>query len=152
MIMSYDSFIFKWMDAPEGTIKQKMDWINAQTVTNAASPMREPYSEAYNRLDRAQYTSLITINQRLVAKVLPPTEVVTPPIRAEEQNPEMLGTSPAGIEIAPAGPVYANLQPYVATLDAAQIPWATATVAQGGGGLGNMVTNDHLKAYGIIST
>jgi len=38
----YDALIAKWAQAPAGTTQQKLDWVNAQTVTGAAIPMKVP--------------------------------------------------------------------------------------------------------------
>jgi hypothetical protein len=45
---------------------------------------------------------------------------------------------------------YTNLQTYIATFDAPKIPWPTATVAQGGGGLNGPVSLNDAAAAGLV--
>jgi len=66
----YDALVAKWAQAPAGTTQQKLDWVNAQVVTGAALPMKVPYTEIFNRLDRTQFNALTAANQQSVQRIL----------------------------------------------------------------------------------
>lgn len=137
----YDALIAKWGQAPAGTTQQKLDWVNAQVVVGAALPMIVPYREIYNRLDRTQFNALTAANQAIVQRMM---------------AQEMLDFGPASearrqmYVMFPSGTTRTNLANYAATFDSPNVPWPTATLAQGGGGLNAMVAMSDLKAAGII--
>jgi len=138
----YDALIAKWATAPAGTTQQKLDWVNAQTVTGAAIPMKVPYTEIYNRLDRAEYNSINAQGQQSVQRILAQGTVDYSPNSAARK--QIAALFPAG------GVSLTALATYVATFDTPKIPWPTATLAQGGGGLNGMVSTNDLNAAGII--
>jgi hypothetical protein len=138
----YDALIAKYAQAPAGTTQQKLDWVNAQVVTGAAIPMKVPYSEVYNRLVRAEYAALAAADQQSVQRILAQQTIDFGPSSAART--QMLVLFPSG-KVS-----YTNLQTYIGQFDAPKIPWPTATLAQGGGGLSTMVNMNDLKAAGII--
>jgi len=138
----YDALIAKWAQAPAGTTQQKLDWVNAQTVTGAAIAMKVPYSEIYNRLVRSEYSALAVADQQSVQRILAQDMIDFSP--STSARTQMLTLFPSG-KVS-----YTNLQNYIALFDAPKIPWPTATLAQGGGGLTSMVNMNDLKAAGII--
>jgi len=138
----YDALIAKWAQAPAGTTQQKLDWVNAQTVTGAAIPMKVPYTEIYNRLDRGEYNSLSAVNQQSVQRILAQDTVDYS--QGSQARKQITALFPA------AGVSLTALAAYIALFDTPKIPWPTATLAQGGGGLSSMVNMNDLKAAGII--
>ncbi len=138
----YDPLIAKWATAPAGTTTEKLAWINAQTVTGPAIPMKVASSEIYNRTDRPEYEALQATKQGPLQRNLAlPTVDFSP---GSSMRALWAATFAAGSK------TQTNLAPYVATFDAPKLPWATATVAQGGGGLNGPVSENDLKAAGII--
>jgi hypothetical protein len=137
----YDALVAKWAQAPAGTTQQKLDWVNAQVVVGAALPMKVPYTEIYNRLDRTQYNALSATNQSSVQRILAQQTIDFGP--SSEARRQMYALFPSGTSRT-------NLANYAATFDTPQVPWPTATLAQGGGGLNAMVAMSDLKAAGII--
>lgn len=138
----YDALKTKWASAPAGTTQSKCDWCNAQTVTGAAIAMKVPYSEIYNRLVRAEYNALAVADQQSVQRILSQQTVDFSP--NSSARTQMLTLFPSG-KVS-----YTNLQTYIATFDAPKIPWPTATVAQGGGGLNGPVSLNDAAAAGLV--
>lgn len=137
----YDALKTRWASAPAGTTQSKCDWINAQTVTGAAIKMVVPVYEIYNRIDRTEYKALNAADEATVQRNL---------------NVPMVDYSAGSGFRALMAALFAagsktqtNLAPYVATFDTPKIPWATATIAQGGGGLNGPVSLNDATAAGL---
>lgn len=137
----YDALISKWGQAPAGTTQSKCDWVNAQTVTGAAKRMLVPNYEIYNRIDRAEYNALNTANSASVQRNLAASPVDYSP--GSQMRTLFASLFPAG------GKTLTALATYAATFDAPKIPWPTATIAQGGGGLNGMVSTNDAAAAGL---
>lgn len=122
----YDALITKW-GTLSGTTASKLAQINALTVAGAAVPMIVPTYSIYNLINSAEFGALTAANQQLVRDILG------------------MGTVDAGagtavrariVAIFPSGTTtFTALSTLAAKYDTPQIPWATATIAQGGGGL-----------------
>ena len=138
----YDALKTKWASAPAGTTQSKCDWCNAQTVTGPAIKMIVPATEIYNRTDRGEYAALNAANTAAVQRNLAPATSDFSP--GSSMRALWLSLFPAGSK------TQTNLAPYVAMYDTPKIPWPTATVAQGGGGLNGPVSTNDAAAAGLV--
>lgn len=137
----YDALIAKWATAPAGTTDEKLVWINAQTVTGPAVPMVFPAYKIYNLVDPTEFGALSAANQQLVRDIISMGEVDASP-----------GTNVRTRLTALFGPGTATrtaLSGLAATFDAPLIPWWSATVQQGGGGLVAPVKHSDLTQAGL---
>lgn len=138
----YDALKTKWASAPAGTTQSKCDWCNAQTVTGPAIKMLVPSSEIYNRTDRGEYDALTNIKQAPIQRNL---AIATVDFSfGGAMRALWLITFPAGSK------TQTNLKPYTDSFDTPKIPWATATIAQGGGGLNGPVSTNDAAAAGLV--
>jgi hypothetical protein len=139
----YDALKAKWAQAPAGTEAEKLTWINAQTVTGPPRSMKAiPSTEIYNRTDRAEYKALVAADESVVQRNLAPATVDFSPSSA--MRTLWLSLFPAGSK------TQTNLKPYTDSFDVPKIPWSTAPVASGGGGLNGPVSHNDLVAAGIV--
>ena len=138
----YDALKTKWASAPAGTTQSKCDWINAQTVTGPAIKMIVPSTEIYNRTDRGEYDALTNLKQQPIQRNLALNTIDFSP--GSNMRALWLTTFPAGTK------TQTNLAPYCALFDTPKIPWATATIAQGGGGLNGPVSTNDAAAAGLV--
>lgn len=137
----YDALITKW-GTLSGTTASKLSQINALTVTGTAIPMVIPSYMIYNLLDATEFTALTAANQTLVRDLIGMGTVdgsAGKPARARL------------IAIYPSGTTRTALNALAATYDTPQIPWATATIAQSGGGLVSMVSPSDLVQAGNLT-
>ena len=138
----YDALKTKWASAPAGTTQSKCDWINVQTVTGPAVRMLVQNYDLYNHIDRTEYNALSAAQEAMVQRNLASSPVDYSPGSS---------TRSLFLSLFKAGSVtQANLAPYVAMYDTPKIPWATATVAQGGGGLNGPVSTNDAAAAGLV--
>lgn len=134
----YDALVAKWATLTPGTTAVKLAQINAITVTGAAVPMIIPSYMIYNLLDPAEFTALTAANQALVRDLVNMGTVDGSPGKPARARM---------VAIYPSGTTRTALNALAATYDSPPIPWATATIAQGGGGLtGPVGTNDLIAA------
>lgn len=137
----YDALITKWATL-SGTTASKLAQINAITVTGAAIPMIVSSYVIYNLLDATEFTALSAANQALVRDLIGMGTVdgsAGKPARARL------------VAIYPSGTTRTALNALAATYDSPAIPWATATIAQGGGGLVSMVAPSDLVQAGNLT-
>lgn len=137
----YDALVTKW-GTLSGTTASKLSQINALTVTGAAIPMIIPSYLIYNILDPTEFVALSASNQVLVRDLLNMGTIdgsAGKPARARM------------VAIYPSGTTRTALNVLAATYDSPQIPWATATIAQGGGGLVSMVALSDLEQAGNLT-
>ena len=123
----YTALIAKWATLAPGSTQEKLVQLNAIKVTGPAVPMIIPTYQIYNLIDAAEWTSLSDANKQLVRDIMGMGTVDVSPnthIRARMMAVFGVGTT-----------TRSNLATLAATYDSPQIPWATATIAQGGGAL-----------------
>src|SRR4029077_1769957 len=101
-----------------------------------------PNFEIYNRIDRPEYDALVASKEAPIQRNLAVATVDFSP--GSSARALFLSTFPAGSK------TQQNLKPYTDQFDTPLVPWPTATLAQGGGGLTSMVNTNDLKAAGII--
>lgn len=137
----YDALIAKWATLSPGTTQQKLDQINALTVTGPAVPMIVPTYSIYNLIDTSDWTGLSAANQQLVRDILSMGTVDASP--GTSVRARMTALFGAGTATRTA------LSALAAKYDSPPIPWWSATVAQGGGGLVAMVQPSDLSQNGL---
>lgn len=139
----YDALIAKWAQAPAGTTQSKVDWVNAQTVTGDALSMKAvPSAEIYNRTDRAEYEALQATKQGPLQRNLAPPTIDFSPLSAARGL--WSSTFIAGSKTLVA------IKTYTDSFDTPKIPWPTAPLAKGGGGLNGMVSLNDAQAAGLV--
>jgi hypothetical protein len=139
----YDALKTKWASAPAGTTQSKCDWINAQTVVGDPLPMTSvPATEIYNRTDRGEYNALQATKQTPIQRNLALEHIDFSP--NGNARALWLATFPAGSK------TQTNLKPYTDSFDAPLVPWATAPIAKGGGGLNGPVSLNDAAAAGLV--
>lgn len=136
----YDALVTKWATLTPGTTAAKLAQVNAATATGAAVPMLIPTYKIYNVIDPTEFGALTAANQQLVRDILGMGSVDASP-----------GTSVRArmVAIFPSGVTRTALNALAATYDSPPIPWATATIAQGGGGLVALVQPSDLTQAGL---
>ena len=139
----YDALILKWPTLNSGTTQQKLAQINSLTVAGPAQKALLTPSSILNAIVFADLASLTQLQVTQLTLLLQGDLVDASP-----------GTSiRAGIQALFSGKTttLANLGALVASYDSPQIPWATAPVASGGGGLVAMVQPSDLAAAGGLA-
>lgn len=136
----YDALVAKWATLTPGTTAAKLAQINAITVTGTAISMVVPTYKIYNLIDLTEFGALTASNQQLVRDILGMGTV-----------DGSAGTSIRArmVAIFPSGTTRNALNALAATYDSPAIPWATATLAQGGGGLVAQVQPSDLTQAGL---
>lgn len=139
----YDALIAKWATL-SGTTQQKLDAINALTVTGSAEPMIIPTYSIYNLIDPTEWGSVSANNQQIVRDIIGMGTVdASPgtPVRTRLASIFPLATFPT---------TRAALNALAAKYDSPPIPWWQGTIAQGGGALnGPVVLSDLQRAGGL---
>ena len=138
----YDALIAKWATLTPGTTEAKLAQINALTVTGAAIPMIVPSYEIYECIDATEFGALSAANQTLVRDIVGMGTVNGSPGTKTRARMVALFTNASG-------PTRLALAALAAKYDAPQIPWATATIAQGGGGLSHPVNLNDCAAANL---
>lgn len=140
----YTALTSKWGTLAPDTTANKLAAINALTVSGAAIPMVIATYKIYNLIDPTEFAALTAANQQLVRDILGMGTVDGSP-----------GTSVRARMVAvfsnASGATRLALAALAATYDAPLIPWATATIAQGGGGLTGPVGSNDLIAAGNLT-
>jgi hypothetical protein len=139
----YDALKTKWASAPAGTTQSKCDWINAQTVVGDPLPMTSIRSaEIYNRTDRGEYTALQAAKQQPIQRNLALDVIDFSP--NSNARALWLSTFAAGSKTLVA------IKTYTDSFDVPLVPWATAPLAKGGGGLSGPVSVNDATAAGLV--
>lgn len=139
----YTALVAQWALLTPGTTAAKLAQINALTVAGPAVPMVVPTYRIYNLIVPAEFVALTAANQQLIRDILGMGTVDTSP-----------GTSARAriVAVFPNGTAtFTALSGLAATFDSPQIPWWSATVAQGGGALNSPVGPGDLAAAGGLS-
>lgn len=140
----YDALIAKWATLAPGTTAQKLAAINALMVASpTAQRMLIPSYEIYNAVDGTEFSALSAANQQLVRDMLNMGTVDASPNKPARVR--LLALFGAGTTTR------TNLVALAAIYDTPPIPWATAPVEHGGGGLSSAVTSNDLSAAGGLS-
>lgn len=137
----YDALVTKWATAPAGTTASKLTWINAQTVNGAAIAMVIPTYKIYNLISRTEFNALLATDQQAVRDILGMGTVDAS--SGTQARARVVALFPNGTA------TFTALATLAATYDTPQIPWPTATLAQGGGGLVAMVQPSDLTQAGL---
>lgn len=137
----YDALIAKWATAPAGSTDSKLTWVNAQTVTGAAIAMIVPTYKIYNLIVRSEFNALDAAGQQSVRDIIGMGTVDTSP--GTQLRNQIVTLFPNGTA------TLAALSGLAAPYDTPPIPWPTATIAQGGGGLVAMVKPSDLTQAGL---
>lgn len=139
----YDALIAKWATLTPGTTEAKLAQINALTVTGAAIPMIVPSYEIYECIDPPEFGALTAGNQTVARDIIGMGTVNGSAGTKTRARMVALFTNASG-------PTRLALAALAAKYDSPAIPWATATIAQGGGGLGAPVApSDLVQAGGL---
>lgn len=139
----YDALIAKWATLSPGTTAQKLAAINALTVAGPAQRALLSPSSILNAIVFADLVALTQLQITQLTLLLQGSEIDASP-----------GTSiRAGIQALFSGKTttLAQLGALVAPFDSPTIPWATAPIASGGGGLTGPVGSNDLVAAGGLS-
>lgn len=137
----YDALVAKWATLTPGTTAAKLAQINAITVTGTAVKATLTPSSILNAIVFADLAALTQLQVTQLTLLLQGSSIDASP-----------GTSiRTGIQALFAGKTttLANLGALVAPYDTPSIPWATATIAQNGGGLVAMVQLSDLTQAGL---
>lgn len=137
----YDALIAKWPTVAGSTQQQKLDNLNAETVTLPKIPMIIPTYQVYNVMDVAEFAGLSAANQQNMRDILAMGNVdLTQGQPARNRMIQLFG---------PTTNTRAAMAAMSVPYDAPKMPWWQATVAQGGGQLTSPVSKDDLTAAGL---
>lgn len=139
----YDALVAKWATLTPGTTGAKLAQINAATINGSILPMIVPTYKIYNLIVPSEFVALTATNQQLVRDILGMGTVDTSSGTAARAR--IVAVFPNGTA------TFTALSALAATFDSPQIPWWSASVAQGGGGLGSPVSSQDLVAAGGLT-
>lgn len=138
----YDALIAKWATLT-GTVDQRLVTINALTVNSSTpAPLIVPSYEIFNAIDRTDWAGVSAANQQIVRDILGLGSVDASP--GTKIRTVLLGIFGVGTATRTA------LNALAAKYDTPPVPWWSASVSDGGGGLRAPVALSDLAAAGII--
>ncbi len=141
----YDALIAKWATLTPGTTQQKLDQINALTVTGSVpTSFFTTGAAVLNCINYAEFKALTVQQQTNLLSML----AIPGPLLGGSANTAFMVDGMIIDYFPLAGPTIAAL---TALAKGTVTPWWQASVANGGGGLSSPVsTNDLLAAGGLV--
>ncbi len=141
----YDALIAKWPTLAPGTTQQKLDQINALTVTGSVpTSFFTTGAAVLNCVNYAEFKALTAQQQSNLLGMLQ----VTGPLLGGSANVSFMVAGMVIDYFPLAGPTVAAL---TALAKGTVQPWWEAPVANGGGGLSSPVSNNDLLAAGGLT-